>query len=196
MAPATPPLVLVRSRMQTGATTTPRLGRQRALASPRTVTLLQSARACLVRTVFLARWTRLLYRQHLRCAGRRRDCRCCDRRCQWKVGTVAMAANGTKMTVPGFPGANLPQAVPQRVQPRAFGPDPRQAMLNRKVEKQQATIAELKSTIAQQQKQLEKQQKQMEIFTAQLKAQAGQIQRVSAQIQLNKPAPRTVANGD
>ena len=59
-----------------------------------------------------------------------------------KLGTVSMAANGTKVIAPGVPGANPPQAVPQRVQPRAIGPDPRQAMFNRKVEKQQATIAD------------------------------------------------------
>ena len=97
-----------------------------------------------------------------------------------KLGTVAVNGIGNK---------GAPRAVPQRVQPHAIGKDPKQAMLSRKVEKQQATIAELKSTIAQQ-------QKQMDIFTAQLKAQAAQIQKVSAQIQLTKPAPRTVANGD
>ena len=104
-----------------------------------------------------------------------------------KLGTLAVNGIGNK---------GAPRAVPQRLQPHAIGQDPKQAMLNRKVEKQQATIAELKSTIAQQQKQLEKQQKQMEIVTAQLKAQAAQIQKVSAQIQLSRPAPRTVANGD
>ena len=104
-----------------------------------------------------------------------------------KLGTVAVNVIGNK---------GAPQAVPQRVQPHAIGQDPKQAMLNRKVEKQQATIAELKSTIAQQQKQIEKQQKQMDIVTARLKAQAAQIQEVSAQIQLSRPAPRTVANGD
>lgn len=109
-----------------------------------------------------------------------------------KLGTVLMAANG-KVTVPGVPGANPPQAVPQCFQPRAIGQDPKQAMLNRKVEKQ-ATIAELKSTIAQQQKQLEKQQKQMDIFTVQLKEQATQIQKVSAQLEVSKPAPQVVAN--
>jgi hypothetical protein len=38
------------------------------------------------------------------------------------------------------------------------------------------------------------QQKGMEVLTAQLKEQAAQIQKVSAQIELNKRAPRTVAN--
>ena len=58
---------------------------------------------------------------------------------------------------------------------------------HKKVEEQQASIADLKSTVAQQ-------QKGMEVLTAQLKEQASQIQKVSAQIQLKKQAPRTVAN--
>ena len=60
---------------------------------------------------------------------------------------------------------------------------------HKKVEQQQASIAELKSTVA-------LQQKETEVLTAQLKEQAAQIQKVSAQIQLTKPAPRTVANSD
>ncbi len=62
-----------------------------------------------------------------------------------------------------------------------------QAMLNRKVEQQQATIVELKSTVAQQ-------QKGIEILIAQLKEQAAQIQKVSAQLEASKPAPRVVNN--
>jgi hypothetical protein len=58
---------------------------------------------------------------------------------------------------------------------------------HKKVQEQQASIAELKSTVAQQ-------QKGMEILTAQLKEQAAQIQKVSAQLEVSKPAPRTVAN--
>jgi hypothetical protein len=58
---------------------------------------------------------------------------------------------------------------------------------HKKVEAQQASIAELKSTVA-------LQQKEMQVLTAQLKEQAAQIQRVSAQIELNKPAPTTAAN--
>jgi hypothetical protein len=58
---------------------------------------------------------------------------------------------------------------------------------HKKVEAQQASIAELKSTVA-------LQQKEMEVLTAQLKEQAAQIQRVSAQIEVSKAAPRTVAN--
>jgi hypothetical protein len=62
--------------------------------------------------------------------------------------------------------------------------DAHQAMLNHKVEEQQATI---ELTVAQQ-------QKQMEIFAAQLKEQAAQIQKVSAQLEVSKPAPQIVVN--
>jgi predicted ribosome quality control (RQC) complex YloA/Tae2 family protein len=51
---------------------------------------------------------------------------------------------------------------------------------HKKVEEQQASIAELKSTLG--------------VLTAQLKEQAGQIQKVSAQLELSKPAPQTVSN--
>ena len=49
-----------------------------------------------------------------------------------------------------------------------------------KIEKQEATITELKSTVAQQ-------QKGMEVLTTQLKEQAAQIQKVSAQLQMRQP---------
>jgi uncharacterized coiled-coil protein SlyX len=58
---------------------------------------------------------------------------------------------------------------------------------HKKVEAQQATIAELKSTVAQQ-------QKGMETLTAQVKEQAAQIEKVSAQISVSKPAPQVVDN--
>src|SRR6184192_1114859 len=58
---------------------------------------------------------------------------------------------------------------------------------HKKVEQQQANIAELKSTVAQQ-------QKGMEVLTAQLKEQAAQIQKVSAQLEVNKPASKVVVN--
>jgi hypothetical protein len=58
---------------------------------------------------------------------------------------------------------------------------------HKKVEEQHASIADLKSTVA-------LQQKEMQVLTAQLKEQAAQIQRVSAQLEVNKAAPRTVAN--
>jgi len=56
----------------------------------------------------------------------------------------------------------------------------RQAMLNGKVEKLEATVAQ--------------QQKQIETLTRQLGEQAAQIQKVSAQLEVSKPAPQTVAN--
>jgi Chaperone of endosialidase len=55
---------------------------------------------------------------------------------------------------------------------------------HKKVEEQQATIAELKSTVAQQRKD----------FEAALTDLKGQIQRVSAQLELNKPAPQVAEN--
>ena len=58
---------------------------------------------------------------------------------------------------------------------------------HKKVEEQQASIAELKSTVA-------LQQKEMHALTAQLKQQAAEIQKVSAQVQMSKPAPNVVAN--
>jgi septal ring factor EnvC (AmiA/AmiB activator) len=58
---------------------------------------------------------------------------------------------------------------------------------HKKVEEQQASIAELKSTVAQQ-------QKGMEVLTAQLKEQAAQIQKVSAQLEVSKPATKVVLN--
>jgi hypothetical protein len=58
---------------------------------------------------------------------------------------------------------------------------------HKKVEEQQASIADLKSTVA-------SQQKEMQVLTAQLKEQAAQIQKVSAQLETSKPAPEVVAN--
>ena len=58
---------------------------------------------------------------------------------------------------------------------------------HKKVEEQQASIADLKSTVA-------LQQKEMQVFTAQLKEQAAQIQKVSAQLEASKPAPKVVSN--
>jgi uncharacterized coiled-coil protein SlyX len=62
---------------------------------------------------------------------------------------------------------------------------------HRKVEAQQATIAELKSTLAEQQKNFQaivgRQQKQIEALTAGL-------QKVSAQLEVSKSAPQTVLN--
>lgn len=58
---------------------------------------------------------------------------------------------------------------------------------HKKVEEQQASMADLKSTVA-------VQQKEMQVLTAQLKEQAAQIQKVSAQFETSKPAPKVVAN--
>jgi septal ring factor EnvC (AmiA/AmiB activator) len=52
---------------------------------------------------------------------------------------------------------------------------------HKKVQEQQATIAELKVTVAQQ-------LKGMQSVTAQLKEQAAQIQKVSAQVKMSRPA--------
>jgi uncharacterized coiled-coil protein SlyX len=82
-----------------------------------------------------------------------------------KLGTVAIDANGNKTQI------GLNDLLEER----------------KKVEEQQASIAELKSTVAQQ-------QKGMEILTAQLKEQAEQIQKVSAQLEVSKPAPQVVTN--
>ena len=62
---------------------------------------------------------------------------------------------------------------------------------HKKVDEQQATIAQLKSTVAQQQKgfdaKLTKQEEQIEMLTAGL-------QKVSAQLEASKPAPQMVNN--
>lgn len=96
-----------------------------------------------------------------------------------RLGTVTADA-------PGHTGFSSKGIKPQAI------PDPaKQAMLNLKVQKLQATIAELKSTIAQQQNgfssEFARQQKQIEALTAGL-------EKVSAQLELSKPAPQTVLN--
>ena len=58
---------------------------------------------------------------------------------------------------------------------------------HKKVEEQQASIADLKSTVV-------LQQKEMQVLTAQLKEQAAQIHEVSAQLEASKPVPKVVAN--
>jgi hypothetical protein len=68
--------------------------------------------------------------------------------------------------------------LPQRVQPQAIPDAVKQAMVNLKVEKLQATVAE--------------QKEQIESLTAEVKEQAAQIQRVSAQLEVKKPAPKVV----
>jgi trimeric autotransporter adhesin len=58
---------------------------------------------------------------------------------------------------------------------------------HKKVQEQQATIAELKVSVAQQ-------QKGMQSVTALLKAQAAQIQKVSAQVKMSRPARQVAMN--
>jgi hypothetical protein len=55
---------------------------------------------------------------------------------------------------------------------------------HRRIEEQEATIAQLKSTIAE----------QMEAITARLNEHDAQIQKVSAQLDLSRAAPQTVLN--
>ncbi len=56
-----------------------------------------------------------------------------------------------------------------------------------KIDKQEATMTELRSNIAQQ-------QEEMDVLVMRLEEQASQIQKVSAQIGVSKPAPQTVVN--
>src|SRR6266545_2332992 len=69
---------------------------------------------------------------------------------------------------------------------------------HRKVEKQQATMGELKSTLAQQRKDFEvtatQQQKAIQALTASFKEQASQIQKVSAQLEVSKLTPQVVVS--
>jgi uncharacterized coiled-coil protein SlyX len=65
---------------------------------------------------------------------------------------------------------------------------------HRKMQEQEATIAELRSTVARQDVTIAQQQKGMEAVTAKLDQQAAQIQKVSAQIEVSKAAPQTVLN--
>ena len=80
---------------------------------------------------------------------------------------------------------------------------------HKKVEEQQATIADLKSTVAQQRIYFEaamaqqrkdseattaQQQKEIQALTASLTKQAAQIQKVSAQVEVNKTVPQIVLN--
>jgi hypothetical protein len=83
----------------------------------------------------------------------------------------------------GFqPNADAP-AAPHRAAPQPRTPPlpgNRQTMLNDKVEKLQATVAQ--------------QQTQIETLTTQLREQAEQIQKVSAQLEIIRPTPRVVEN--
>jgi septal ring factor EnvC (AmiA/AmiB activator) len=69
---------------------------------------------------------------------------------------------------------------------------------HKKVEEQQATIAELKSTVAEQRKDFEavsaQQHKEIQALTASFKEQASQIQKVSAQVEAGQRVPQIVLN--
>ncbi len=65
---------------------------------------------------------------------------------------------------------------------------------HRKVEVQEASIADVKSTAARQALTIERQQAEIEALTAALQAQAAQIRKVSDQLSRQALAPRVVAN--
>jgi len=67
---------------------------------------------------------------------------------------------------------------------------------HRKVQEQEATIAQLKSAALKQEAVNAEQRKEMEALTASLKVQASQIQKVSVQLELSKLAPQMVVNND
>src|SRR5205814_7972932 len=85
-------------------------------------------------------------------------------------------------TIPSAGGGQAPLQVPQRAVPAPRGrlqPAAHaeyQAMLNKKVEKLQATVGQ--------------QQRQIEALTTQLREQAAQIQKVNAQLEMIRPAPQ------
>jgi uncharacterized coiled-coil protein SlyX len=65
---------------------------------------------------------------------------------------------------------------------------------HRKIEEQQATIAQLNSTVAKQEMNSAEQQKEIQALTASLKEQASQIQKVSAELEVQKAPAQTVLN--
>src|SRR5207253_6925697 len=96
-------------------------------------------------------------------------------------------------------GAPVKRGAPQpAARPGHSALPQRQAKLNDKVEKLQATVAQQQKQGAQQQKQIETltaQLKEQAVqFTTQLKEQAAQIQKVSAQLEMGKPATKVVVN--
>jgi len=110
----------------------------------------------------------------------------------WDVGPSQGAS------APSVPsrGAPVKRGAPQPRSPGAPAQPPtmRQAMLNDKVEKLEATVAQLKSTVAKQEATIAQQQRGMDAVTVRLNEQASQIQKVSAQLEVTKAAPRTVSN--
>jgi uncharacterized coiled-coil protein SlyX len=65
---------------------------------------------------------------------------------------------------------------------------------HRKVQEQEATIAELKSIAARQETINAQQQRETKALTATLREQASQIQKVSTQLELEKASAQTVVN--
>ena len=65
---------------------------------------------------------------------------------------------------------------------------------HRKVQEQEATIAELKSIAAKQEMINAQQQREIKALAATLREQASQIQKVSAQLEMQKAPAQTVAN--
>jgi hypothetical protein len=89
-----------------------------------------------------------------------------------RLGTV-LASAGPESVAPGVH--------PKGVRPQSIPDGAKEAMLNLKVEKLQATAAE--------------QKKQIEVLTAELKEQAAQIQKVSAHLEMNhRPSRMVVSN--
>jgi len=62
----------------------------------------------------------------------------------------------------------------------------------RKVQEQDATIAQVKSNAAKQEATVAELKSGMQALTATVKEQASQIQKVTAQLDVNKPAPQLV----
>jgi hypothetical protein len=102
-----------------------------------------------------------------------------------QLGVDCVNPNNPNAT-PASPGAPVPHSAPQ---PRSA--PQHQAMLNDKVEKLQATVAQQQKQIETLTDQLKEQAVQ---FTTQLKEQADQIQKVSAQLEMGKPATKVVVN--
>jgi methyl-accepting chemotaxis protein len=65
---------------------------------------------------------------------------------------------------------------------------------HRKVEEQEATIAQVKSNAAKQDATITELKSGMQALTATVREQAAQIQRVSAQLEASRPAPQLVNN--
>ena len=65
---------------------------------------------------------------------------------------------------------------------------------HRKVQQQEATIAQIKSNAERQEAIIAEQQQEIKALTASLKEQASQIQKVSDQLEVSKAAPQMLVN--